>query len=372
MTSETHLRRHLADTLTANGTLRTQPWKNALEATGRHEFLRDGFFQQIEGAVPSAWTPVLPDNPQWLPACYTDTSLVTQIAGTIVPTDIHGHINRLPTSSSTLPSLVIRMLEDLHADDGMHVLEIGTGTGYSTALLSHRLGADLVTSIEYDEDVATRARASLARTGQLPHLVVADGLDGYKANSPYDRIIATCAVHTVPAAWIEQTRPGGQILTTIGGWLGSSELARLTVTDHATASGPLLPGHVSFMFARPHQPPKLGMLPDLDDGHERETRYGIDVLHDWTTRFIAQLAAPRAQHITLTRNGRDEHIILDVAAGTWAALHEHHDARTVRQGGPGTLWNDIEEHLDQWHTAGSPPLDTFTVTVSPHSQSIHW
>ncbi|RDG36882.1 ATP-grasp peptide maturase system methyltransferase [Streptomyces corynorhini] len=369
------LRERLTDTLIKEGSLRSAPWQAAVEATPRHHFLRGGFFRRVEGAVPSAWTPVRADDPDWLAACYTDTSLVTQIAGTIVPDDIRGEILRLPTSSSTLPSLVVGMLEDLLVEDGARVLEVGTGTGYSTALLAHRLGDELVTSIEYDDDVATRASIALGQTGHHPDLVVGDGLNGYPANAPYDRLIATCGVHTIPSAWIEQVRPGGLILTTVGGWLGSSEIARLTVAEDGTASGPLLGGQISFMFARAHLPPTLGMLPDFSEGggSERPTRVGGDVLRDWTARFVAQLAAPRAQHVTMVGDdGRTEQVVLDVASGAWALLYEKDGAWTVRQGGPTALWDAVEAHLDGWESAGSPPLKDFTVTVTGQGQTIHW
>lgn len=372
MTTDSQLRRGLTDRMKANGSLRTKPWEAAVQAIPRHAFLRGGFFRQVEGSIPSAWAPVQPDSPDWLASCYEDTSLVTQIAGTIVPADIRGEILRLPTSSSTLPSLVVRMLEDLQVEDGMRVLEIGTGTGYSAALMSHRLGADLVTSIEYDQDVATRARAALGSVGQFPALVTGDGLLGHSDGQPYDRVIATCGVHTVPLPWIEQTRPGGQILTTIGGWLGSSELVRLTVAEDGTASGPVLGGQVSFMFARPQLPPLLGMLPDLEDGETRTTRISGDVLDEWTSRFVVQLAAPRTQRITLPRGDVREQVLLDVEAGSWAALSSDGDSWTVRQGGPDRVWDAVERTYERWLADGAPPLERFTVRVGRDGQQITW
>jgi len=372
VTDQAQLRKQLLHTLTANGSLRTEPWKRAAETVPRHEFLRDGFFRRVEGSAPGAWTSVLESDAGWLDACYQDESLVTQIAGTILPSDIRGQIMRAPTSSSTLPSLVLRMLEDLRVEPESQVLEIGTGTGYSTALLCARLGEERVTSIEYDDVVASRARTALARQDKFPVIVTGDGLLGYAESAPYDRVIATCGVRTVPTAWIEQTRTGGLILTTIGGWLDSSELARLTVHDDGTASGPLLGGQVSFMLARPHMPPPLGLLPDLSEGKEREAVIGADALTDWTTRFVVQLAAPRAQRLTMERDGHTEDVLIDVESGSWAALYEHGGRWVVRQDGPDALWDAVEEQLGRWHAAGTPALEEFTVSVTPDGQTIRW
>ncbi|MEV6056728.1 ATP-grasp peptide maturase system methyltransferase [Streptomyces sp. NPDC052107] len=357
--------------MTASGSLRTQPWKDAAAAVPRHGFLRKGFFRVVPGSSPTAWTPVLEDGDGWLEACYADESLVTQIAGTIKPTDIRGEIMREPTSSSTLPSLVLRMLEDLKVEPDMNVLEIGTGTGYSTAVLCARLGGGRVTSIEYDEEVALRAREALGQLGTYPNLLIGDGLLGDDEGAPYDRIIATCAVRTVPAAWLEQTRPGGQILTTIGGWLSASELVRLTVHEDGTASGPVLGGQVSFMLARPHLAPPLGLLPDLSAGKEREAIIGADVLDDWTTRFVAQFAVPTAQRLKLRQGQHDEDVLVDVETGSFAALHEEGGRWIVRQSGP-PLWDAVEEYLGRWHAAGTPAVEEATVRVTPEGQSIHW
>ncbi|WP_328445133.1 ATP-grasp peptide maturase system methyltransferase [Streptomyces sp. NBC_00386] len=369
--SDQALLQQLVSTLTANGSLRTAPWKQAAAAVPRHEFLRGGFFRRVSGS-PSAWAPILEDDPRWLDACYEDESLVTQIAGTIVPADICGEIMRSPTSSSTLPSLVLRMLEELQVEDGMRVLEIGTGTGYSTGVLCRRLGEDCVTSVEYDEDVAAHAQTALGRLGLYPTLVTGDGLLGHVAKSPYDRVIATCGVRTVPQAWIEQTRPGGLILATVGGWLASSSLARLTVHDDGTASGSLLSGQVSFMLARPHLAPPLGLLPDLSVGKEREAVLGVDVLNDWTARFVVQDAVPYAQSLTLEQNGRHEHVLVDVDTGAWAAVYEEGDRWTVRQDGPVALWDAAEEALGRWLSAGRPPLEEFTLRVTPDGHAYTW
>ncbi|MFJ3906151.1 ATP-grasp peptide maturase system methyltransferase [Streptomyces sp. NPDC090025] len=372
MSDDKTLREALADRLAAGGHLRSPQWRQAVIDTPRHEFLRGGYFRRVDGSRPTGWEPVMPDDPAWLPGTYDDDSLVTQVAGTIAPADIQGRIFRTPTSSSTLPSLVVRMLEELHADDGMRVLEIGTGTGYSTALLCHGLGDDNVTSIEVDEGVSTRARNTLGAAGHHPRLIVGDGLGGDPDGGPYDRIVATCGVLDIPPAWLTQTRPGGQILATVCGWMYSSELTRLTVDD-GVAHGRLLGGQISFMLARPHLPPPLGMVPDLDDGEEREAVIGADALDDWTTRFVAQIAAPRTQRIQIPGDGGEtQHVFLDVDAGSWAAVHRHGDHWTVRQGGPDRLWNQIEDHLARWHKDGSPDLDRFRITVTPDEQTITW
>ncbi|MFE7779240.1 ATP-grasp peptide maturase system methyltransferase [Streptomyces sp. NPDC057445] len=372
MTNQAQLHEELLDALTAGGSLRTDPWKRAAAAVPRHAFLRGGFFRHTTVEGFSAWEPVLEGEDGWLEACYRDESLVTQIAGTIVPSDVRGQITREPTSSSTLPSLVLRMLEDLQVAAGMRVLEIGTGTGYSTAVLSTRLGEQNVTSVEYDEGVAARARTALAQLGVYPTLVNGDGLLGHADGGPYDRIIATCGVKTVPVAWIEQTQRGGMILATIGGWLGASELARLTVRDDGTASGPLLSGQVSFMLARPHTPPPLGLLPDLSEGKERETIIGADVLDDWTSRFIIQFAVPDAQRLTLNRHGHTEHVLIDVASGSWAALYEDRGRWIARQDGPHPVWDAAEEQLGRWHAAGTPAVEEFSITVTPEGQTLSW
>lgn len=361
----------MTERLAKAGVLHSDAWRTAVEQVPRHAFLRGGYFERADTPGPTAWRPVLAEDPHWLEGCYREEeSLVTQIAGTIVPRDVRGEILRTPTSSSTMPRLVLRMLEDLHVEDGHRLLWIGTGTGYPTALACHRLGEQLVTAVDVDGEVNDRARTALGECGFFPEVVTGDGLAGHPRGAPYDRVIASCGVLDVPHAWMEQARPGALIVATVCGWLYASELARLTVGTDGTATGSFLGGKTSFMLARPHLPPPLGMLPDFDrPDEERPARLAPDVLGDWNTRFVAQIAAPRTQRIEL---GDGRTLLLDVVAGAWAVLWDADGRTLVRQGGPQRLWDRIEDHVERWRADGAPSLERFTLTVGPGFQRIIW
>jgi methyltransferase of ATP-grasp peptide maturase system len=376
------LRRRLADSLTKTGDLRTQPWRHAVESVARDVFLAS-FFRPIDNPTETLWEPVtrgLVDEATRLELAYRDETWVTQLNQHITPEDIDSPITGIPTSSSTLPGLVIRMLEELQVDDGARVLEIGTGTGYSTALLAERLGSHDVTSVEFDSAVAERAAAALLEAGYVPNLVIGDGLDGYGAGALYDRIIATCSVRHIPNAWIDQTRPGGLILTALTGWLDASAgLLRLQVTGEGTAEGRFLGTSDSFMPARPHD---RRPLPDdlfdwLSEAHtdERPTPHGPDALDqtvDWTVPFIAQLAVPEAQPISISEgDGPMIDYLIDVEQRAFAALIPQSDGTwRVRTSGRVDLWARVETAIARWQAAGSPSLSSFEVTVTPTEQTI--
>ncbi|WBQ06723.1 ATP-grasp peptide maturase system methyltransferase [Kribbella sp. CA-293567] len=369
------LRHQLAERLELDGHIRTPQWRAAVENVPRHEFLPEFFVRVDPASGPTLWDPTSADlstPDRWLALAYQDTSQVTQLDGKTTPSDVTGPVEGNPTSSSTMPSLVVRMWEDLEVEDGGRVLEIGTGTGYSTALGCHRLGADNITSVEFDPEVADRARQALTRVGYQPRLVVGDGEDGTPSGAPYDRIIATCSFRYVPTAWVEQSRPGTIILVTLSGWLGGTGLVKLVVTGDRMAEGQFLPGYVSFMSSRTHNP-EPSVIPDLSTGAaSRTAQLGPEVLETYgPAQLVAQLAFPDAQHMSFAPGGDlPEHLVVQ-SDDSYAALFESDANWTVKQGGPLPLWDQIEGAVEDWRAAGEPSIESFRVTVTPGEQRIH-
>jgi protein-L-isoaspartate(D-aspartate) O-methyltransferase len=136
-------------------------------------------------------------------AAYRDEAIVTK-------RDADGQ----PISSSSQPTIMAIMLDQLGLAPGQRVLEIGAGTGYNAALLKHIVGPEgTVVSIDLDADVAGQARAHLAAAGCPDVTVVsADGAAGFPLLAPYDRVIATVGVSDLAPAWLSQLAPDGRIV----------------------------------------------------------------------------------------------------------------------------------------------------------------
>jgi methyltransferase of ATP-grasp peptide maturase system len=369
------LRHQLAVRLELDGHIRTPLWRAAVEDVPRHEFIPEFFVRVDPANGPTLWDPTSAERStpeRWLALAYQDASQVTQLDGKTTPADVTGPIEGNPTSSSTMPSLVARMWEDLKVNDGDRVLEIGTGTGYSAALGCHRLGDDNITSVEFDPEVSERARQALARAGYRPHLIIGDGEDGASDGAPYDRIIATCSFRHVPTAWTEQSKPGTVILVTLSGWLGGTGLVRLTVTSNGAAEGRFLPGYVSFMPSRAHSP-EPAIIPDLSDGSvPRPTSLGPDMITTYgPAQMVAQLAVPEAQYLHLIPDdGLPEHLLVQ-PDDSYVAFSGRPGNWLMQQGGPDNLWEKVEAAVSAWQEAGEPPLNKFHVTVSSSEQRVH-
>jgi protein-L-isoaspartate(D-aspartate) O-methyltransferase len=129
---------------------------------------------------------------------YTDTEIPLGHGQTMVP-----------------PRVDARLMHDLHLTGTEKVLEIGTGSGYLSALLAGR--AQRVVSLEINPELASNARNNLQRAG-ITHVDVrvADGSAGASGDAPFDAIVLGGSVAEVPQALLQQLKIGGHLLAIVG------------------------------------------------------------------------------------------------------------------------------------------------------------
>ena len=112
--------------------------------------------------------------------------------------------------------MVACMTEALALRGGEKVLEVGSGSGYQTAVLK-ALNADVYT-VERLPDLSDRARCNVERAGFTGvHYKVGDGSRGWPEEAPFDRVIVTAGAPTMPVSLVEQLRDGGSMVIPVGG-----------------------------------------------------------------------------------------------------------------------------------------------------------
>ncbi len=300
-------------------------------------------------------------------ATYTDTSLVTQW-------DTAG----APTSSSSTPSLMARMLEAF-TDAGCPVLEIGTGTGYNCALLCHRYGAHQVVSVDVEPALTDRARERLADLGYRPTLITGDGTAGHRERAAYGGILATCGVDRVPSAWLHQVRPGGVIVTNIG-----NGIAVLVVDNEGGASGGFQHDAAAFMRARPtpeyvaQRAPQYSKLIVNGTGQTRTEPLphhpdGSDaILRDLVLTDSLEIWLQHHDVLSMSlRPTKDTsiHGLVHPPTGSWARITPA-DGHTVEVAGEGPrdLWAERIALFNGWIKAGRPTPSAYHLTIDPDGQ----
>lgn len=132
------------------------------------------------------------------------------------------------------PSPLARLLQLADINPGDKVLDIGCGTGYSSAILS-RLAAS-VTALESDAELAGKARDVLAALGCGNVSVVEGALrDGWKAGAPYDVIVIEGSIDELPDALCAQLAEGGRLVAVEG--RGNAGVARIFLKADGVVSG---------------------------------------------------------------------------------------------------------------------------------------
>jgi protein-L-isoaspartate(D-aspartate) O-methyltransferase len=373
MTEIALLHQRLLDDLAASGTL-SEPWYEAFAALSRHQFIPDTIWDDSAGELVPLRRADDPDR--WLDAAYAFDAVITQVD------DGHstgsGDRGRYITSSVSRPDVVALMLAALDAQPGMRVLEIGTGTGYNAALLAHRLGAQNVISVEIDPILVEHARTALAATGYSVTVITGDGAQGYPPDAPYDRIIATAAVHQVPYPWVAQTCPGGTILTPWSSHYHNGALISLTVHADGTATGRIV-GNVAFMELREQRFRASIDDEECDETTARHSHTSVapySVAGDYDASLAIGMKVPHCAPIYVSAEHYPDHCarlwFADPFTNSWANLLHQPDTSTypVHQSGPRNLWDEIETAYHWWLDAGRPGPERWQITITPDAQQV--
>lgn len=372
----------LIESLGRDGALTAETWRDVLRAVPRHLFLPSRALAVPDVPGGTAY-PIDREAraDEWWSAVYSDTSIITQIDdGAGDPATGEGERY---TSSSSAPGVVCQFLELLDPLDGHRVLEVGTGTGWTAGLLSHRLGAENVTTMEVDPALAEVAEKNLAAAGLTPRVVVGDGALGFPDNAPYDRVHAACAVSSVPYPWVEHCRPGGQIVFPYTPGFGYGHKVRLEVGGDGTAIGRFV-GSAGYMMMRAHRHPlgpQASFLHHEDDAVRTTSRidprvlaYGgsgadlaIATLVPGVRRFLGTDETSGEATLWLLETRPDAR-----TNGSWAVAEyvPGRDEFVVEQYGERRLWDESVAAYWRWHGWGRPGRDRFGLTVSSAGQAV--
>jgi protein-L-isoaspartate(D-aspartate) O-methyltransferase len=231
-------------------------------------------------------------------------------------------------SSSSQPTIMAIMLEQLDLQPGHKVLEIGTGPGYNAALMAHIVGeTGKVVTVEIDEDLTEAAREHLASAGfDQVQVVCADGGYGYPDAAPFDRIILTVGAPDITPAWWKQMKPEGRLVLPLMLRGSMKSIAFERIDDHLNSISVNDCGFIQlrgdFASAFPNRvqldpDPNLYIEPTSEFSIDSETTYSLltGVTKDWATDVEVN--------------------VWDVLGGslwTWLALHEPHMCKLIAMG----------------------------------------
>lgn len=357
-----------ADRLAEQVTHRGSRWRAPVARTPRHLL------------VPRWWdSPDMRDwtlhdgpsgGPEWMRAAYSDQTLITAVGGLHADNACPGdQPSGPPTSSSTLPGLVIRMLRHAEVYDGADVLDVATGPGYSAALLSRRLGADRVTSIDIDPYLTQAAVDRLGGIGLSPKLITCDGTGPLPGS--YDRIVSMTSVRPIPASWLAALRPGGRLVTVIA-------RTSLIITADKTSGEWAAAGRVEwdramFMPARtgaasPPARPDVRAAVDVQSGGQASTgRYPVvDVSSSWELTSMLEVTAPGIEHDYQEDPGGRRTAWMLHPDGSWArASATEGRLPAVHQGGPRRLWDILDDLREYWLQHGYFQLHGARAFITP-------
>jgi protein-L-isoaspartate(D-aspartate) O-methyltransferase len=289
-------------------------------------------------------------------------------------------------STSSQPAMMALMCAQLALEPGMRILEVGGGSGYNAAILSRLVGPQgSVVTVEFDPDLADRARANLHDAG-VDNVAVfsGDGGAGHSADAPYDRIIATAACWQIPPPWLDQLSPHGRIVLPFR--LNNVQLslalkregARLTARDLSLCR---------FMHLRGDYGPSFEL--ELDDGSSLQLDCSLDQLGEFPdllgdSRSPGRLSRPRPER------GGERFLFLTLQGApiaTWVAASDRTLGQVLLLPGSALrfpsseheswqLWGSDASRefradtFDRWERAGAPGPAQMKFVAQPASSDL--
>jgi len=293
-------------------------------------------------------------------------------------------------TTSSQPTMMAIMLEQLQVEPGSHVLEIGAGTGYNAALLAKIAGADgVVHSVEYESEAAERSARALAAAGSSAIVHRADGADGWPPDAPYDRIIATVAVWDIPPAWTEQATEDARIVAPINilgcdysvalkrdgeDWISDSMepcafvrfKGRLAVEEHRLTVGGVDAPILALNSESPHLPDVPAVSRWIESGQGEPVR-GVSTRDGWEG-FALHLLFKFSGNGVLRGVSYGRGIGWQgQAVGLWDedGLALVTSAGTLEHFGDGDTVDLMRTELAEWRNAGAPGLGDVRLRFRP-------
>lgn len=115
------------------------------------------------------------------------------------------------------PSTVLIMTEALELGEGQHVLEVGSGSGYQSAIIARMITPGELVSIEVLPELVQFSKQNLKHVGiNNVSVIESDGSQGYAEKAPYDRIIVTAAMPSISQVMLNQLKDGGVLVAPVG------------------------------------------------------------------------------------------------------------------------------------------------------------
>ncbi|ACJ16664.1 hypothetical L-isoaspartyl protein carboxyl methyltransferase [Thermococcus onnurineus NA1] len=173
-------------------------WYHTVEKLKREGIIRSEKVRQAFLKVPR-YLFVLPEHKKW---AHVDEPLPIPGGQTI-----------------SAPHMVAIMLELAELEEGMNVLDIGTGSGWNAALAAELVKTDVYT-VERIPELVEFARKNLEKAGYADrvHVIIGDGTKGFPPKAPYDRILVAAGAPNVPEPLVEQLKPGGKLIIPVGSY----------------------------------------------------------------------------------------------------------------------------------------------------------